>query len=55
MKKKKRRVWNYGKRKPFKDEFSNKWCNCLYPKLIHNIAGEKGQAYCLLCHTNWYH
>lgn len=41
---------------PITDEFGNKWCNCDDPKLVPNrIAGEKGQAYCIQCHNNWYH
>ena len=50
----KRRPWNWGKRKPVEDDCGNKWCNCIEPKLTSN-AGGRGQAYCLLCHTPWYH
>lgn len=51
---KKRKPWNWGKRKPVEDDYGNKWCNCVEPKLVSN-AGGRGQAYCLLCHTPWYH
>lgn len=50
----KRRPWNWGKRKPVEDDCGIKWCNCVVPKLTSN-AGGRGQAYCLLCHTPWYH
>jgi hypothetical protein len=50
----KRKPWNYGKRKPIVDEMGNKWCNCIEPKLTSN-SGVGGQAYCLKCHSNWYH
>ena len=50
----KRKPWNWGKRKPVEDDCGNKWCNCIEPKLTSN-AGGRGQAYCLLCHTPWYH
>jgi len=47
-------AWNRGKRKPVEDDCGLLWCNCKYPKLTSN-AGGRGQAYCLLCHTPWYH
>ncbi len=50
----KRIPWNWGKRKPVEDDCGNKWCNCIEPKLTSN-AGGRGQAYCILCHTPWYH
>ena len=43
-----------GKRKPVEDEYGNKWCNCLTPKLTSNYPIQKGQAYCLKCHCHWY-
>jgi hypothetical protein len=51
---KKRVPWNYGKRKPEPDQDGVLWCNCLNPKLVSN-SGIRGQAYCLLCNTPWYH
>jgi hypothetical protein len=50
----KRVAWNYGKRKPEPDQYGDLWCSCLQPKLVSNSGG-RGQAYCLLCHTAWYH
>ena len=47
-----RKPWNYGKRKPVIDEYGNKWCNCIEPKLTSSIG--KGQAYCLKCMNHWY-
>jgi len=45
---KKRKPWNFGKRKPIEDDCGMKWCACLEPKLT-SISGGRGQAYCLLC------
>lgn len=50
----KKKPWNYGKRKPIIDDCGNKWCNCVEPKLTSNSGG-RGLAYCLLCNTPWYH
>lgn len=52
--KKKRIPWNKGKRKPEPDQDGILWCMCLNPKLTSPIPG-RGQAYCLLCHTPYYH
>lgn len=49
-----RHPWNRGKRKPVKDECGLEWCNCVEPKLTSNMGG-RGLAYCLLCHTPYYH
>jgi hypothetical protein len=46
--------WNWGKRKPEPDQDGDLWCSCLKPKLTSN-AGGRGQAYCLLCGTPYYH
>ena len=46
--------WNKGKRKPQPDDMGYLWCACENPKLTSN-AGGRGQAYCLLCGTPWYH
>lgn len=51
----KSKLFGGGWRRPIKDEFGNKWCNCLIPNLTSNIAGGKGLAYCLRCHCYWYH
>ena len=48
-----RRPWNWGKRKPVTDDCGNKWCDCKEPKLISGDG--RGQAFCLLCMTPWYH
>ena len=48
-----RRPWKWGKRKPVTDDCGNKWCNCKEPKLISGDG--RGQAFCLLCMTPWYH
>lgn len=48
-----RKPWNWGKRKPVTDDCGNKWCNCKEPKLISGDG--RGQAFCLLCFTPWYH
>lgn len=42
----------YGYRKPHFDQDGDKWCSCTVPNLISPI--DKGQAYCLRCHSNWY-
>jgi len=49
-----RKPWNWGKRKPVTDDCGNKWCDCVETKLTSN-AGGRGQAFCLLCMTPWYH
>ena len=46
-------AWNRGKRKPTTDDMGYTWCNCLYPKLTSPIS--RGQAWCTLCKTAWYH
>lgn len=46
------RAWNWGKRKPIVEDGEN-WCACLRPKLISPI--DRGQAFCVLCATPWYH
>ena len=51
---KKRKAWNLGKRKLQADECGIMWCTCEQPKLTSN-AGGRGQAFCLLCGTPWYH
>lgn len=48
-----RRPWSWGKRKPVTDDCGNKWCDCKEPKLISGDG--RGQAFCLLCMTPWYH
>lgn len=53
MSKEKKAPWNKGKRKPIVDEDGLKWCNCISPDLVSPVG--KGQAYCLKCHTPWYH
>lgn len=50
---KKKIAWNYGKRKPIKDDLDQEWCNCINPKLTSPIG--RGMAYCLLCSTPYYH
>lgn len=55
MEKKKKVPWNKGKRKPIVDEIGNKWCNCETPTLVSNSGIGSGQAYCLKCHSEWYH
>ncbi len=50
----KSRAWNYGKRKPIKDDIGLLWCGCLFPNLRHN-GNEIGQAKCMLCGYPWYH
>jgi len=54
MVKKKNIPWNRGKRQPYTDDIGIKWCNCTNPKLVSNKR-DKGLAYCLLCHTPWFH
>jgi hypothetical protein len=49
----KRVAWNKGKRKPITDEFGNKWCNCVNPKLTSSGTDDR-QALCLLCGHYWY-
>lgn len=51
---KKRTSWNKGKRKPIKDDMGLEWYDCENPKLI-SIPGYRGQAFCMLCKTPWYH
>lgn len=52
----KKAPWNKGKRKPITDDLGYNWCNCVNPKLTKNILKEdRGQAFCLLCLTPWYH
>lgn len=50
-----RRLFGGGWRKPIKDEYGDKWCNCLIPNITSNHGIGKGQAYCLRCHSDWYH
>ena len=55
MKEKNKKVaWNKGKRKPIIDDMGLTWCDCINPKLIA-IQGYRGQAFCMLCKTPWYH
>ena len=51
---KKRIPWNKGKKKPEPDQDGELWCNCDNPKLVR-ITGYRGQAFCMLCKTPWYH
>lgn len=53
MKEKRSRGGDNGKRKPTVDDMGLSWCNCTQPNLIYPIG--RGQAYCLKCHTPWYH
>lgn len=46
-------AWNRGKRKPITDENGELWCDCKFPRLTTAIG--RGQAFCLLCKTAWYH
>ena len=50
----KKRAWNWGKRKPQKDDLGIEWCSCIEPKLTSPFHG-RGQASCLLCMSAWYH
>ena len=45
--------WNKGKRKPVIDDAGLAWCNCVNPNLSKTT--HRGQAFCLLCNTPWYH
>jgi hypothetical protein len=49
-----KKPWNYGKRKPMPDQDGILWCSCLNPNLVSS-AGFRGQAFCLLCKTPYYH
>ena len=49
-----RTAWNKGKKKPEPDQDGLLWCNCDNPKLVSN-SGYRGQAFCMLCKTSWYH
>lgn len=49
----KRTAWNKGKRKPITDEFGDKWCDCVEPKLVSRIS--RGTAWCVKCMTPYYH
>ncbi|MDD5693571.1 MAG: hypothetical protein PHU86_03820 [Patescibacteria group bacterium] len=47
-----KKLFGGGYRKPIKDE-TGYWCNCAIPNLVNSMG--RGTAYCLRCHTDYYH